>query len=34
MRVAGRDVLALSEAELAQYRGGVVSMLVKPAVAA
>ena len=27
MRVAGRDVLALSEAELAQYRGGVVSMI-------
>jgi peptide/nickel transport system ATP-binding protein len=27
IRVAGRDVLALSEAELAQYRGGVVSMI-------
>jgi peptide/nickel transport system ATP-binding protein len=27
MRVAGRDVLALSDAELAQYRGGVVSMI-------
>jgi hypothetical protein len=34
MRVAGRDVLALSQAELAQYRGVVVSLLVKPAVAA
>jgi peptide/nickel transport system ATP-binding protein len=27
IRVAGRDVLALSEAELAQYRGGVTSMI-------
>jgi peptide/nickel transport system ATP-binding protein len=27
IRVAGRDVLALSDAELAQYRGGVVSMI-------
>ena len=27
IRVAGRDVLGLSEAQLAQYRGGVVSMI-------
>jgi peptide/nickel transport system ATP-binding protein len=27
IRVAGRDVLALSDAELAQYRGGVTSMI-------